>query len=149
MAVRTPRRVHPLEVATVLGGSVVLLGSWIVVVRDHGVPAWEDDLFRAINGLPGAIWPIVWGPMQLGSLVGSLVVVALIYAVSRSARLTLAALVASQAAWWTSKIVKSRVDRGRPGAFYADAHIREHVGGVGYVSGHTAVAFALAAVLAP
>jgi membrane-associated phospholipid phosphatase len=149
MAVRTPRRVHPLEIAAVVGGSMVLLGSWIDVVRTHGVPRWEDDVFRAINGLPGAIWPIVWGPMQLGSLVGSLVVVALTYAVSRNGRLALAALVASQAAFWSAKIVKVWVDRGRPGAFYADAHIREHAGGVGYVSGHTAVAFALAAVLAP
>jgi undecaprenyl-diphosphatase len=136
-------------VATVLGGSLILLGSWIVVVRDHGVPAWEDDVFRGINGLPGAIWPVVWGPMQLGSLVGSLLVIALVYVVSRDVRLTLAAFVATQAAWWSSKIVKTWVDRGRPGAFYSDAHIREHAGGVGYVSGHTAVAFALAAVLAP
>jgi undecaprenyl-diphosphatase len=149
MAVRTPRRVHPLEIATVLGGSIVLLASWVVVVRDHGVPRWEDDLFQAVNGLPGAIWPIVWGPMQLGSLVGSLAVIAVIYGLSRDVRLTLAALVASQAAWWSAKIVKRSVDRGRPSAFYADAHIREHAGGVGYVSGHTAVAFAFAAVVAP
>jgi len=149
VAVRSTRSVHPVEVVTVVGGSAVLLGSWIVVVRDHGVPAWEADLFQGINGLPGAIWPVVWGPMQIGSLVGSLIVVAITYAVGRDGRLTLAAFVASQAAWWSGKAVKHEVNRGRPGAFFADAHIREHAGGVGYVSGHSAVAFALAAVLAP
>jgi undecaprenyl-diphosphatase len=87
--------------------------------------------------------------MQLGSLAGSVILVALTYVVSRDGRLTLAALVASQAAWWSAKLVKHQVDRGRPGAFFADAHIREHAGGVGYVSGHSAVAFALAAALAP
>jgi undecaprenyl-diphosphatase len=143
------RRVHPLEVVAVLGGSVVLLGSWVAVVVDHGVPTWEAELFEMVNGLPDPLWPVVWAPMQLGSLPGSLVVVAGTAAVSRNGRVTLAALIGTQVSWWTAKLVKDLVGRGRPGAFFVDANLREHAGGVGYVSGHAAVAFALAAALGP
>jgi len=87
--------------------------------------------------------------MQSGSLVGSLVVVGATALASRDTRLSLAALVASQGAYWSSKGVKGLVSRGRPSAFLADVHVREKVGGLGYASGHAAVAFALAAVLAP
>ena len=87
--------------------------------------------------------------MQTGSLVGSLVVVALIGIISRSWRLTAAALVASQVAWWGAKWVKGLVGRGRPSEYIANVHLREHAGGLGYASGHSAVAFALAAVVVP
>ena len=48
-----------------------------------------------------------------------------------------------------AKLIKNVVARGRPAALLADVKLREKASGVGYVSGHTAVAFALAAVLAP
>jgi membrane-associated phospholipid phosphatase len=92
---------------------------------------------------------VVWGPMQLGSMVGSLVVVAVVYIVSRQKRLTLAALAASQTAFWSAKVIKGMVHRGRPAALLANVKLRERASGVGYVSGHTAVAFALATVIAP
>jgi undecaprenyl-diphosphatase len=76
-------------------------------------------------------------------------VVALTALISRDLRLTLAALVASQLAFWLSKAVKGSVLRGRPASLLPDVHLREDAHGLGYVSGHTAVAFALAAVLAP
>jgi undecaprenyl-diphosphatase len=87
--------------------------------------------------------------MQLGGLFGSLVVVAVIYVVTRQRRLTLAALAASQLAFWSAKWIKGLVSRGRPAALLVDVKLRERATGVGYVSGHTAVAFALATVLAP
>jgi undecaprenyl-diphosphatase len=87
--------------------------------------------------------------MQLGSLPGSLVVVVVVYAVTSNARLAGATLAASQAAYWGAKAVKDLVARARPGALLTGVHLREHVSGLGYLSGHTAVAFALATVLAP
>jgi len=127
----------------------VLASTWVVVAISHGVPAWEQDIFERVNDLPDALWRIVWGPMQLGSLFGSLVVVAVIYAVTRQHRLTLAALAAGQLAFWSAKVIKGLVSRGRPAALLVDVKLRERATGVGYVSGHTAVAFALATVLAP
>jgi undecaprenyl-diphosphatase len=94
-------------------------------------------------------WVLVWGPMEIGSLLGSLVVVGLTGVISRDRRLTLAALVGSQAAYWTAHVVKNVVSRGRPTAYLTGVHLHDRATGFGYVSGHAAVAFALAAVLAP
>ena len=69
--------------------------------------------------------------------------------VGRNLRLTLAALTATLAAWWAAKGVKALVSRGRPGVLLDGVRLHEHASGLGYVSGHTAVAFALAAVVAP
>jgi membrane-associated phospholipid phosphatase len=141
--------VRKVEVAAVLGGSAILAGSWVVVAANQGVPEWERELFVWVNDGPDVFWQVLWTPMQLGSLVGSLVVVAVIFLVTRQRRLTLAALVASQTAWWSAKVIKNIVARGRPAALLADVKLREKASGVGYVSGHVAVAFALAAVVAP
>jgi undecaprenyl-diphosphatase len=137
------------EVVAVLGGSAMLAGSWVIVAVTHGVPGWEQEFFEWVNDGPDALWPVIWGPMQLGSLAGSLVVVVVTFVVTRQRRLTLAALTASQAAWWSAKVIKGVVGRGRPGALLAHVKLREHANGIGYVSGHAAVAFALATVLAP
>jgi undecaprenyl-diphosphatase len=137
------------EIAGVVGGAVLLAGSWAVVAVTQHVPHWEIRVFETVNDLPDFLWRPLWGAMQVGSFVGSLVVVALTGVVSRNARLTLAALVASQLAFWLSKAVKTTVSRGRPEALLANVHLREQAHGLGYVSGHTAVAFALAAVLVP
>ncbi len=147
--VRSRRQVQVGEVAAVLGGSALLAGSWVVVAATRRVPEAEQWVFESVNDLPDFLWPIVWVPMQSGSLVGSLVVVTGTAVVSRNRRLTLATLVASQIAYWSVKAVKSIVTRGRPGSLLESVHLREHAAGLGYASGHTAVAFALATVLAP
>ncbi len=146
---REGRAVRPGEVAAVIGGALLLAASWVAVAVANHVPRWEARLFETVNDLPGFLWRALWAPMQIGSFVGSLVVVALTAIVSRNVRLTLAALVASQLAFWLSKAVKTTVSRGRPEALLAHVHVREQAHGLGYVSGHTAVAFSLAAVLAP
>jgi membrane-associated phospholipid phosphatase len=143
------QNVRRAEVVAVLGASAMLAGSWVVVAVNHGVPGWEQDIFEWVNDGPDALWPVVWVPMQLGSLAGSLVVVVVTFAVTRQRRLSLAALVASHTAWWSAKVIKGVVTRGRPSALLAHVNLRDHATGVGYVSGHAAVAFALAAVLAP
>jgi membrane-associated phospholipid phosphatase len=142
-------RVRRGEVVLVLGGAALLAGSWAVVAAKRDVPSWEAHAFDIVNELPDAVWWFVRAPMQLGSLLGSLVVVALIQVVGRDRRLTAAALVASLVAWWSAKAIKALVDRARPGALLSPVNLREHATGLGYVSGHTAVAFALATVLAP
>jgi membrane-associated phospholipid phosphatase len=149
MAHPASARVRPAEVAAVLAGAPLLVVSWVIVAAGGHVPALERRTFEAINRLPDALWPIVWAPMQLGSLAGALVVVAVIQVVGRNVHLTLAALTASLVAWWSAKGVKAFVSRARPGALLTDVRLHEHASGLGYVSGHSAVAFALAAVVAP
>jgi undecaprenyl-diphosphatase len=144
------RVVHPAEAATVVGGAVLLAGSWVVVAAGgRDVPNWEASLFRHVNDLPNALWPVLRVPMQLGSFVGSLAIVAGTAALTRNRRVTVAALVGSQVAYWSAKAVKSSVSRLRPGELLAGVHLHEHARGLGYLSGHTAVACALAASLGP
>jgi undecaprenyl-diphosphatase len=141
--------VHPAEVVAVVGGAALLTSSWVIVALERRVPGWEVRVFHDLNNITGTWWPVVRVPMQLGSLPGSLAVVVVVYAVSSNLRLAGAALAASQAAYWGAKAVKDLVARGRPGALLTGVHVREHTSGLGYLSGHTAVAFALATVIAP
>ena len=144
------RRVkHPAEPVAVIGGAALLAGSWVVVAAGGDVPGWEATLFRRINDLPDALWPVVRVPMQLGSFVGSLVVVAGTAAITRNRRLTVATLISSQVAYWAAKAVKQAVSRARPADLLVGVHLHEHAHGLGYLSGHTAVACALAATLGP
>ena len=142
-------RVNRAEAVAFIGGAVALVGSWVVVAAQEVVPHAEVDVFELLNGLPDAVWPAVWLPMQAGSYAGSLVVVGIAGVATRDRRVTAAALVASQGAYWTSKAVKSMISRGRPEVLLAEVHLREKADGFGYVSGHAAVACALAASLAP
>jgi undecaprenyl-diphosphatase len=137
------------ESLAVLGGGALLGGTWALVARSHEVPPLEVRAFEAVNGLPDRLWKLVWPPMQLGSYAGSLAVVGATAAVGRDRRLTLGTLTGSQAAFWGAKAVKRRVSRGRPNALVAGVHQRERASGLGYVSGHSAVAFSIAAVVGP
>jgi glycosyltransferase 2 family protein len=136
------------ETIALIVGVALLTVSWAIAATAR-VPEWEARLFTTINDWPDVIWSVVVVPMQLGSFGGALVVTAATALLTRDRRLTLAVLIASQAAWWSAKAVKALVDRGRPEALLPHVHVREHVSGLGYPSGHAAVAFALAAALSP
>src|SRR2546423_2388690 len=75
MVTRPSSRVRPGEIAVVLGGAALLAGSWVIVAAGGHVPPPEQWTFKVINGLPDAFWPVVWAPMQIGSVAGSLVAV--------------------------------------------------------------------------
>ena len=137
------------EIATVVGGAALLTGSWIVVALRDDVPPLEQRVFAAVNGLPASLWPVLWAPVQLGSFAGSLVVSVATATVTRRRRLAVAVMGASQAAYWSAKGVKHLVRRGRPAHLLVDVAVRERTTGLGFVSGHSAVAFALATALAP
>ena len=140
---------RPGEVTVILGGSALLVGSWVVAAAEHSVPPAEARAFSVVNDLPDGPWPLVWLPMQLGSYVSSLAVPAGVLAITRQPRLAGAALAASQVAFWSSKLVKRSVQRGRPAALLDHVVQRERASGLGYVSGHAAVAFSMAAAIAP
>jgi undecaprenyl-diphosphatase len=137
------------EMVAFVGGALLLAASWVVVAARRTVPDAEERVFAAINDLPDVLWPIVRGPMQLGSVVGAFAVAAAVWFIARDRRLALAVVIASQGAFWTARIVKAVVERGRPAELLDGIEVRERATGLGYLSGHTAVAFAVAAVLAP
>jgi undecaprenyl-diphosphatase len=88
--------------------------------------------------------------MQLGSLGGGLVAAVVVLLALRQPRAALIGVLAVLAAWYAAKVVKAAVDRGRPADVLAivDTRFEEVLHGQGYPSGHTTVAFALAAVVA-
>ena len=134
-------------VVAAIGGTALLAGSWAVVTATDDVPEIEARVFAALNGLPDPLWPVVWAPVQLGSFVGSLLVVGATAGITRRPSLTASALIASQGAYWGAKAVKPVAARARPVDVLARVRVRERATGLGYVSGHAAVAFALAAAI--
>ncbi|MGH9085501.1 MAG: phosphatase PAP2 family protein [Acidimicrobiales bacterium] len=130
-----------------LAGAGFVAGAW--AARRGEVTATEARWFARLNGLPSGAFAPVWTVMQLGSLGGS---VGLGLAVAASGRRRLGSTLALTAAatWAGAKVVKPGIQRGRPNGLVGGARVlgREQAG-LGYPSGHAAVASALAAVAAP
>jgi glycosyltransferase 2 family protein len=141
------RHLDELPRAVIAAG--VLAGSgW---VASKGVPGWEEQAFEAVNRLPGWLEPILWLPMQLGSLFGPFVVGGLAWWRWRRWRPAVGAVVAGVVSWQLAKVVKNYVERGRPLDEIEDVIRRmgTPTDGLGFVSGHSAVAFSLATVVSP
>ncbi|MGH2702621.1 MAG: phosphatase PAP2 family protein, partial [Actinomycetota bacterium] len=139
------RRSHALR----LGIAVVLLALSALPVRRRGVTDIESDVFYVLNGVPGFLfWPI-WAVMQLGNIL-AVPLVAGVMLLLRRVRLAIDVAVAGSAAWLVATLIKSIVARGRPGEILTDVILRSApASGHGYVSGHAAVAAAMAAVITP
>ena len=133
----------------VAGTAVLLLG--MLAVRDGSVSEFEEDVFRAVNDLPGALYPVLWPFQQLGALlVGP--VVAVVAAALRRFRLAGMVLLATVAKLVLERAVKAVVSRSRPGTSIGpDVHLRGDVtaGGEAFVSGHAVLVTAIAGVVAP
>ena len=109
------------------------------------VSAREERSFRMVNGLPNGILGPVWLVMQGGSLAA---VGAATLAVRSRSRTTATGLaVAGTTAWALAKVTKPLVGRGRPADHLGYVTVRgAQQSGLGFPSGHAAVATALAVV---
>jgi uncharacterized membrane protein YbhN (UPF0104 family)/membrane-associated phospholipid phosphatase len=141
---------HPSDVLRVVLGALILLAT-MPVIHQHRVGVREANLFRLINdlALPGwTKWPI-WGVMQLG-VIGAVPLVAGLALVTRRIRLAAYAALAGGTIYLVAKLVKAFVQRGRPQTLLDKVYIFDVPDrGLGYVSGHSAVAVALATVASP
>jgi membrane-associated phospholipid phosphatase len=141
------RREYVAVMAASLG--VVVLGA--LVASDGTVPGWEEALFRAVNDLPGALYPLLWPVQQLGVvIVGP--IVAIVALLLHRWWLAAAAIIATIAKLLSERIVKSLVDRERPGTSIGpDIHARGDVSltGESFVSGHAILVAALAGIVTP
>jgi len=142
-------------IAGVVLGAALLGASFHAAHRDH-IPAAEQRLFRAVNGLPGWLyWPL-WPPMQLGNLVvGTLagLAVALYYdSWGKAAAAVIAALLklfAERAIrHWTRPLlaVRQRPGTSEPGAILRGGDVPDH--GPSFPSGHVILAAAIACIVA-
>ncbi len=137
-----------LDVVAAIVGAGFLAVSWVLALADD-VSAVEEDTFRFVNEWPDWLELPLWPVMQAGAVaivpLGALAV----WVLWRRARPALSLLAAGMAAWLLAKVVKSLVERGRPGDLIDSVIQRPEWTGLGFVSGHAATAFALATVASP
>jgi glycosyltransferase 2 family protein len=141
---------HPSDAVRVVLGTAILTLTTLAIHKNF-VGDREAALFRVVNelALPGWTWPAVWTVMQLG-VIGAVPLVAGLALATRRLRLALDAVLAAGSIYLIAKLVKEFVQRGRPQTLLADVNILgEPARGLGYVSGHSAVAVALATVASP
>jgi undecaprenyl-diphosphatase len=139
---------HPGDVVRLVV-ALVLLGLTAIPVDRTSVPVLEEDAFWLLNDLPAALFPVIWLPMQAGSVgaVGAVTGVALL---ARRRLLAAELAVAGVLAWGLAKIIKVFFERPRPGVLFPDAVLHgDVVTGLGYLSGHAAIASTLATVAGP
>jgi len=131
--------------------SLSVVGAWRPVI-----PASEQAVFRAVNGMPGWLyWPL-WAPMQLGNLVVGTVVGLLVALVDRDGRLAVAVVLAAVLKlvaerllrrWMHAHLdVRQRPATSEPGAIRRGADVPES--GPSFPSGHVVLVAAVGAVVA-
>ena len=136
---------HPFRIVGVAGAGLVV-SSAIAVQRPD--PGGELRLTEWINDVPDAVGSVLYPVMQAGTLAGPIGVAVAVAVFRRDWLLSGATMAAGLVAWFGAKGVKRVVERDRPLGYLPDVVIREGDGsGLGYVSGHSAVA-ATAAVMA-
>lgn len=139
---------HPGDAVRVGVGTVVaMLSAW--AVRGNRVGPGEAAVFQVVNRLPALVEPPLQVIMQAGTLAGVGVAAGLAVAFRRT-RLAVDVVLAGGGTWLLVKGVKEIVARVRPDGLLADVVVRgsEQVG-LGFPSGHAAVAAALATVAGP
>ncbi|MET0901771.1 MAG: phosphatase PAP2 family protein [Acidimicrobiales bacterium] len=132
--------------------ALVLLGLSMVLVSDQHFLRGEVGVFEAVNDWPrwaGAPLEVV---MQLGTLAAAIALVVGVGAATlpHRPRPVVAIALAAAAAWQLDDVLKELTERPRPGPVLPGvAIVRDQADGFGFPSGHTTMAFALAAVLHP
>jgi glycosyltransferase 2 family protein len=139
---------HPGDVVRLVIALAVLLVSIKLVNRNH-IDELEVDAFRLVNDLPGVLYPLVWVVMQLGNVL-VVPVLAGVAALTRRFRLAVNLAVAGFGCYLLARLVKDLIHRGRPSQYLPDVNLHGPAAtGLGYISGHAAVAVALASVASP
>lgn len=138
---------HPGDIVRLFGGLGVVMAVGVLAAGGRVVRA-EVDFFRLVNDLPDALHGPVWAVMQAG-WVGAVPLAAGAALALGRRRLALDLAAGGLGAWVAAKGVKLAFHRGRPGELLSEVLLRGvSEGGHGFVSGHAAVAAALATVAA-
>src|SRR3954454_19675898 len=130
------------------GLGLAVLGIGFLIAQRGQISLLERALFRLVNDLPPLIEPVVWVVMQLGNVL-AVPVLAAVAVLTRRFRLARDLLISGGLAYLVADEVKRVVQRERPIGLPVGEVNNEHVTGLGFVSGHAAVAAALATAAAP
>jgi len=131
-----------------LAGLTVFAVSCVVVSDQHFVRG-ETALLLAVNGWPRVVGVPLEVVMQLGTLAAAMAITVLVAVTTARPRATAALFAASLIAWKLDDVAKEIIERPRPEGLVDDLVVRDQAHGFGFPSGHTALAFAVAAVLHP
>jgi len=139
---------HAGDAVRLVAAVAILVLSAELVDRNR-IQVLEVDAFRLVNDLPSVLYPLLWVVMQLGN-VAMVPVLAGAAALTRRYRLAVNLAVAGFGCWALARLVKELVQRGRPAQYLPDVNFHgPPAHGLGYISGHAAVAVALASVASP
>jgi membrane-associated phospholipid phosphatase len=134
---------------------LVVLGASIAGARRPTIPVAEQRVFRAVNGWPGGLYPVLWLPMQLGNLVVGTVVGVVVVSFQRDWWAIVAVLVAMVLKLVTERVIRRQFAaalavRRRPGTSMPGAVLRGDVpaDGPSFPSGHVLLVAAIAGVVA-
>jgi membrane-associated phospholipid phosphatase len=133
-----------------LGGLVVLVVCGFVA-EDGTVVSPERGVFRAINELPGWLYPLLWPFQQFGNIVIAVLVGVVVALALRRWRVAVAVVVAAFLKLRLEQVVKDVIERQRPETSVRDVELRGDVSaaGLSFVSGHAVITAAVAGLLAP
>ena len=132
-----------------LGVGIAALLATAGAVRHDRVGPGESRAFRVVNGLPDSLYRPAWVVMQLGAF-GAVPAAAATAWLAGEDDLAGRLLAGGTGAWALSKLVKQVVRRPRPVALLPGTRCRgREAAGLGYLSGHAAVAVALGAAALP
>ena len=132
-----------------LAGAVMLV-TWLLA--ESPPAAWEESLFRTVNGLAQPFEYLLLPAQQAGMVLAIYVAGLILWRIVRNWRPPAALVVSGTVfGWAAAKLIKEVVERGRPTAFYDDVQMRfdTPLDGLGYPSGHAVVAVLIAIVLSP
>jgi membrane-associated phospholipid phosphatase len=141
-----PRRGSRWTSSAALIGAVVAVAVTAPTERGSSL---ETELFRAVNGLPDGLFPIVWLPMQSGSF-AAVPIAGILTLLFRGRRPAAAVATAGLVAYALAKGVKRASGRPRPSDILRDVRQRgARQTGDGFPSGHAAVSAALVSAAFP
>jgi glycosyltransferase 2 family protein len=140
-------RRHPGDVLRVVVGGLVVVAGGLAARHGH-VFAFDANLFRLVNQLPDALGRPLLAVMQLGAL-AAVPAVAGVALAARRPRLARDLALSGGLAWALAKLVKGLVGEARPVGLLHGVVVRGVAAGLGYPSGHVAVAAALATAAGP
>lgn len=135
--------------ALVSAAGFVVLVACGLVASNGKVGSAEESVFRAVNELPEWLERPLRVFQQLGNIVVAVLVMLAVAAIVRSRRLALAAMLGLVAKLALERVVKSVVERRRPGTSIGDIVTRGEVplDGLSFVSGHAVITTAFAVAL--
>jgi undecaprenyl-diphosphatase len=126
-------------------GSALFLGS-LAEAKGGRLPAYEERIFRGVNGASDQFRIPVRAIMQAGTF-ATVPIVSAVALLAGRRRLAVSLLTSGTVAWLGAKAAKPLAGRARPERALGDVQVREGItGDLGWVSGHMAVATTLAYV---